>query len=141
MADELWDFPDIEDELKTVLREGTIALPGLGVRAATGVPDPRPATFVQAERTGGVRRTRKSDRPTVTITAWAPTRSEARQLLRRARTLLLSLRREHLPISGATVYAVAELGGPHNDPDPVSGSPRQSLVLSLHVGGSAPAGS
>lgn len=132
---EPWEFPDIEDELKTVFADG------LTVPAVTVVPNPRPATFVQVLRTGGPRMTFKSDGPILTVTAWAPTRSAAAQLLNEARSLLYTLRGELLPTSERPVYSVAELGGPVNDPDPVSKTPRMSIVVRLHVGGAAPVGS
>lgn len=97
---------------------------------ASGVP---PVPFVVVARVGGPRVSLVTEQPTLTIEAWAKTWREAEDLIQRARQEVHAMAGGvH---NGLTVYAVAEFAGPARLIDPVSGSPRKTLTVSMTVRG------
>lgn len=74
---------NVEAAIVAHLREG-------GFDAYADVPNPRPAQFVTVERTGGPEQ-HGIDRPTVAVQAWAQTRYEASELMKRVDDRMKSL--------------------------------------------------
>lgn len=119
-------FADVETLVCDYLRAGL----GDGTPVQTKVPNPRPAAFVRAWRTGGPAQNRTVETPQVTVQAWAGTDVAALDLAGRSRTLLLAAAsRAALPL----VRRVQELGGLYFDPDPTSEMPRYTFTVQLTV--------
>jgi len=127
MAAALPDFGDVEDLLKTWLAEE------LDVPVVTAVPNPRPDAFVVVEVVGGTRVDIVADAPTVSVDAWAQSRSAAADLAQAARRHLYAVVGE--TVDGHTFGAVTELSRPQNFPDPTSGQHRYTATYSLVVRG------
>jgi len=108
----------------------------IGVPVSTRIPtsNPKPARFVRVIRTGGTRQTRVSDRPIVTIEAFAQTETGASGLLSDLRSAMAAL--EGRAIAGVTVYDVAEVGGPVNLPHPtVTDRQRYTATFEIQIRG------
>lgn len=132
MMVELPDFGDVADLLKSWLAES------LEVPVVTRVPNLRPASFVQVQRVGGPRADPVLDRPTVSVDAWAQTRSAAAALAQQARARMHDL--GGATVDGHTFGAVTEAAGPQDFPDPTSGQERYTATFSLVVRGARPSG-
>lgn len=123
-------FPDAVAKVKAYL-DDVAALAGTPIVHA--VPNPRPATFVQLTRTGGTSIELVVDRPFVSVDCWAATSPAA--------MTLAQLVRAHLHaawgtvVDGTAVYAVRELAGPAEVPDPDSDQPRvrQTFQIGLRA--------
>lgn len=100
----------------------------LGVQVGTKIPNPRPARFVRAWRSGGAARNRALDRPHITVTAWGRTEVDAADLAAAARHHLMN---NHVGMP--LVRGVEEAGGLYYDPDPVSGVDRYTFTVALAV--------
>jgi len=133
---DLIEFPDVEllvaDHLRDML--GATVLTRL-----PAAPGTRPTEFLLVERTGGPRATIVSDRPQVTIEAWATSKPDAHDLIQQARTRLHGLRGTHS--TGSTIYRTDEAAGPAWLPDPESDTARYTFTATLHVRGSVLTGS
>lgn len=92
------------------------------------VPNPRPATFVRAWRTGGAAVNRVLERPTFTVQGWAGDDAVAAALTRECREYLLT-EYTAMPL----VRGVEEITGPYFDPDPDTGIDRYSCSIQLSV--------
>lgn len=126
-------FPDVEEVVRAYLATE------LAARSDTAsvhidVPTTRPKRFVRVIRTGG-QRTLVVDNATLAIECWADDSSAAERLAALVRALVHAMR--GTTISGATVYDVAEFGGPANLPDPTSDQARYTMTESVGVRGVA----
>lgn len=117
-------FPDAEETVREYL------LPLMpGVRIATRVPNPRPASWLRIMRTGGPRESRFVDRPQITLEGWGPDENTAGQLLEDARAWLNA--------AGGRIFGVEEIGGPANLPDPTTAQIRYTMTLWVRIRGTA----
>ena len=98
------------------------------VPVATKVPNPRPATFVRAWRTGGAAVNRVLDRPLITVQAWGPDSVTASKLAGRCRDMMLSAS-GRIPL----VRLAGEPTGLYFDPDPDTGCDRYTFTHQLSV--------
>ncbi len=115
-------MPDVEKLVGGFLR-GKI-----GVHVGTKVPNPRPARFVRAWRSGGAAQNRVLDLPHVTVTTWGTSTVDASNLATEARRALLNDHVELGPVRGVT-----EVGGLYYDPDPDTGIDRYTFTVQLRV--------
>jgi hypothetical protein len=99
------------------------------------VPNPRPTAFVVCDRVGGARRNLVVDDANVVVEAWAAADADAHDLAQLARAHVLSLPGQ--VVGGVPVYDVDELGGPGNQPDPLSGQSRYVFTVQVAVRGTA----
>lgn len=97
------------------------------------IPNPRPATFLTVQRTGGPRLNLVADNATLTLEAWGNGPTTAERLLARARALMLAMRGQ--VIAGVSVYRVAEVGGPGFLPDPDSTQARYTMTVQVALRG------
>lgn len=100
------------------------------------IPNPRPATFVTVQRTGGPKRNLVTDEPQVTVEAWAATDVAAHDLAQTVRALLNDLGDNVRSLDGVPVYRCEEISGPVDLPDPLSDQPRFSQSFSIALRGS-----
>lgn len=127
-------FPDASLVLVGHLR-AELAARGVTAPIGTRVPNPRPATFVTVERTGGPRRDVVTDEPQLTVDCWAPTEKAAHDLAQLCRGLTHSMRGRS--VAGVAVYRVTEFAGPQLLPDPDSEHPRYTQTLQIAMRGAA----
>lgn len=85
-----------------------------GVKIATKVPSPIPATFIRVERVGGDDEW-AIDRPMVAIQFWATSDILCEQMAYQARNALRSAQ-GHIH-AGAIINSWTTIGGPHDFPD------------------------
>lgn len=126
MADQV-TFGDATTVVLAVLRT---ALPD--VPAGARVPNPRPARFLRAFRTGGPRANLVADRPTMVVESWAGSDEAAHDLAQAARAALAAAAGS--VVAGTTIYQVKEVSGPGALPD-TSGQPRWTQTFALTVRG------
>lgn len=105
------------------------------VPVAQKMPATATDELVQLVRTGGQRVSLVIDRAQVTVTAWARTDIRSAELANLARAHLGAM--QGATLVGATVYEVAEIGGPYSNPDPDSGQPRHTFTVAISVRGTA----
>ena len=105
---------------------------GTRLEGVPGAPKGRPSESVILFRTGGVKRTLKSDEPLITFEARSTLESRAERL--GALVLALLHAADGLVLGGSMVYSVTELGGLGNLPD-VIGTPRYTALLAVHIAG------
>jgi len=120
-------YADVQQVLVEYLRPLIDPAP-IGVR----VPNPRPITFVQVRRIGGVA-DRLIDRTQVDVLAWAETDPDAHDLvmqIRRHVALMPGVR------SGVRVVDVNEFAGPIPAPDE-SNQPRWLVTFEISTRGAA----
>lgn len=124
---EVIEFPDIEALLRAHLA------PRVGVPVSTGVPKPRPASFLVVRRTGGPTiGVGLFDQPMVTVEAWATSTVTAMALATTARAHLRAC-----PGRIPEITSYLEFSGPASLPDPESGQARYTWTCSLTVRGHA----
>lgn len=102
------------------------------VPVSSKIPPTRPAKFVTVQRTGGPQATLVSDRPQITIEAWADDDIEAQDLANECRRLLHAMA-DGSNRSGVIVYRCDEFAGPGYLPEPDSRQDRFTFTVSLHV--------
>lgn len=97
------------------------------------VPHPRPAAFVQLTRVGGTSHDLVVDAAMVAVDCWAATSPAAMTLAQLVRAHLHAMNGE--VVDGTAVYAVQELAGPGEVPDPDSDTPRvrQTFQIGLRA--------
>lgn len=97
------------------------------VRATGRVPNPRPARFVRCVLTGADRFTPVHRDARVTLECWAPTDAEADRLSALVEQMVDGMGDDwnHVPIHNGWA------GGPHQSPDPDSGTPRVVMTANL----------
>lgn len=116
------NMPDAEQVVGVFLRSK------LGVHVGTKVPNPRPAEFVRAWRSGGAATSRVLDMPHITVSAWAESSPRAAEIAGAARDALFN------ESAGMTlVRGVEEVGGLYFDPDPATGIDRYTFTVQLRV--------
>lgn len=98
-----------------------------GVPVGTRIPDKRPSLFLRVLRTGGPRETLVSDRPQITLEAWADKETVALGLLQLARAWLNR--------ADGLIFGVEELSGPGNLPDPTSAQTRYTMSFMVRTRG------
>lgn len=108
---------------------------GVTVPVRTTVPNPRPASFVLVRQIGGTVASPVSERSLLQIEAWAAGPSAAQTLIQRARALVAAA--AHTISGGVTIYAVRDVGGPVNAPDPESEQARWLCTISVELRGTA----
>lgn len=94
------------------------------------VPVPRPTRFLLVTRLGGTRGTAVSDRPRLSVEAWAADPDAAEDLAQKAREAIHRL--AGTTTGGVIVYRVADVSAPQDLPHP-SGQPRMAFTVELHV--------
>lgn len=102
---------------------------GVTVPVLGAVENPRPASFVTVQRTGGPRGDLITDAAQLTVECWAGTIEAAHDLAQQARALLHDL--PGRTVAGVTVYRVDEFGGPAFLPDPDSATPRFTFTATV----------
>lgn len=120
--DEAVQFRDAEQEVREYL------LPYLaGIGISSRVPNPRPAVWLRVMRTGGPRETMVSDRPQITLEAWADNEDDAIDLL--------SVARAWLNRADGRIFGVVEASGPGNLPDPTTAQIRYTMSVWVRIRG------
>lgn len=127
-------FPDVEALLVDHLTERLAAL-GDAATVHVTVPNPRPSRFVLVPRVGGPARNLVVDSATIATECWAATPGQAHDLCQLVRGLIHATAGR--TIGGITVYAVGEVAGPANFPDPLSSQPRYIFTASVQCRGAA----
>jgi len=89
--------------------------------------------FVVVERLGGPKASVVTERPIVTVEAWASGWRAAHALSQLARQAVHQIAGEN--VNGLAFYKVDEFSGPARLPDPVSAKPRFVFTVSLTVRG------
>lgn len=122
-------FRDVEDYFATYLREQLLAQYGDQLPVGSRLPSPRPSESVVLIRTGGVITTERSESPQLTIDARAGTERRAYQVISRVRSLM-----HDAAVLLDPVYAVTEVGGPQNYPDPTTpDQARYTMTVIVHL--------
>lgn len=98
-------------------------------RVSTRIPNPRPARLVRVRRRGGPRTDVVLEIALMLMECWAATEPDAEALANLTAALFASL--EGQTVAGAHITHAEILGGPSNDPDPDSESPRYTLTGQL----------
>jgi hypothetical protein len=123
----MWTRPDAEQLLIDYLT------PILAVPVGTKAPGNTNA-FVKIIRTGGPIPTPITDRPQITVEAYAPRVSQAWELTEKARMALFAL--AGTVLGTTSVKDISEIGGPANLPDPVFPAlTRYTFTLAVHLRG------
>lgn len=123
-------FPDAEALAVTFLN------PKVGVRVATQIPNPRPASFIRVLRVGGARRSLVVDSPVLVFECWAPDEIAASQLAQTARAHVFSM--AQTTVNGHWVYLVRDVAGPQSFPDPLTDTPRYQFTVQIDTRGRTP---
>lgn len=118
-------FPDTEAVVVKFLNAE------LDVHVGTKVPATRPDSFVRIRLSGGQRRNKVLDMPTVTVEAWANTEAAAAALIQKCRGLLNGADR----MAGTPVYRVQEFSSPTNFPDTDTDQYRYTITLAIGLRG------
>lgn len=98
-----------------------------GVPVSTKIPNPRPATFVRAWRTGGTAPNRVVDYAQITVECWGVDKPTAAQLARQAHALLL----DAASVGGIPLCRRVEGGSLYYDPDPATSAERYTFTAFL----------
>lgn len=124
-------FPDATDVVCRILNA---VLP---VPVRSKAPNPRPASFVTVQRTGGPRKNLVTDNAQITVESWGATEEAAHDLAQLARA--------HIGgacgsvVNGVAVYQVTEQAGPGVLPDDLSDQPRYTQTFNIALRGASPA--
>ena len=105
----------------------------VGVPVSTRVPNPRPASFVRVQRTGGAEQNLVQERPVVLVECWAATDAAAWAL---ASTAWGALQGRGDKTSGSVEFTPSTTGAlssPVNYPDPSTSSARYQFTAELIV--------
>lgn len=100
---------------------------GLGATAHYDVPNPRPASLVVVDLTGGARGEGGTSTPTLDVQCWAPTRREARLLAARVEDALGDMPDHVESVSFAEVMST------FRDRDLESNTPRYHVVCTIYA--------
>lgn len=98
------------------------------VKVGTRVPNPRPALFVRAYRTGGSAVNRVLEEAQITVEAAGATEVEAFNLASKCREAFLNDFSQMPLVRGAN-----EVGGLYFSPDPDTNTPRYRFTIGLMV--------
>lgn len=102
----------------------------VAVPVSTRVPNPRPASFVRVQRTGGAEQNLVQERPVVLVECWAATDTAAWALAVKAWGAIQG--REPVEHNGVELSPVS-LSSPVNYPDPSTSSARYQFTAELLV--------
>ena len=108
-----------------------LAARAITATVATKVPATRPDQLVKIRRIGGTSVNMVMDAPMVVFDCWAPTEIDAEALACVVRAEVLAM-----PGQSDSCAHVYEVGGPVNQPDPDSNSPRYVFTVVAHLRGS-----
>jgi hypothetical protein len=128
-------FLDAVQLVTTYLRLA-LAAEGYPVPVVGLVPNPRPDVFVLVRRLGGSTANLVTDRPSLSVEAYAPSEGLAMDLAQMSRALLLELPGQVL--AEVPVYRVDEVAGPATLPDPESATPRVTITMDIWLRGKHP---
>lgn len=106
---------------------------GLAEPVSLTIPNPRPAAFVTVQRVGGPRLNRVADNAMLTVEAWSSSPTAAKTLIERCRGLLHAMTGQ--TVDGVAVYAVREVSGPANLPDPDTTQARYTQTVTVAMRG------
>lgn len=101
------------------------------VWVSTNVPNPRPDKLIRIRRRGGPRTSLVIDNPLVLIEVWAVSDTDAESLANLTAGIIASLDGEI--VNSHMILHAEILGGPSNDPDPDSATPRYTLTAELRT--------
>ena len=118
-------YPNAERVVVDIIDAGTTT------HVRNTIPDPRPAAFIVVRQVGGGPASPVSERSLIQLEAWAAGSSAAHTLLQQARALVVAA--AHTVTNSVTVYAVRDVGGPANAPDPTSEQARWVCTLSIEL--------
>jgi len=107
-----------------------LAARAITATVATKIPAIRPAQLVKVRRIGGTSVNFVTDAPMVVFDCWAPTEIAAEDLARTVRAEVMAM-----PGQSDSCTYVVEVGGPVNQPDPDSNSPRYVFTVIVHLHG------
>lgn len=122
--------PDAEAVVIAGLAAG-LAARGDTASVSTRIPSPRPGRLVRVRRRGGPRTDLVIDNPLILLECWAPTETDAADLAALVAGLFAAL--DGQAVAGHTILHAEILGGPSNDPDPDSATPRYTLTGQLRT--------
>jgi hypothetical protein len=117
-------LPDAEALVGTYLRANLG-----GVPVSSKVPDPRPAEFVKAWRTGGAARNRVYGDAQITVECWAASKGRASEIARTAQAYILNA----AAAEGISECRSVEGGSLYYDPDPDGRAERYSFTCFLSL--------
>lgn len=130
---EIITFPDLEAAVVDYLT-GELAAFGDDATVDNTVPNPRPARLVRVNRTGGARTGLVLEDAQLTVDCWDVRADLAHDLAQLVRGLLAAMPGRY---PQTVTYRVHELGGPNNQPDPDTASPRYTLTVLITTRGTA----
>lgn len=127
------EFPDAVRTVRAWLLAQSV-----GVDVVSEIPNPRPASFVEVDRTGGTARASGVvDFAFITVDSWAPTKPAAMSLAQRTRRLIHAMGGQ--TVDGVRVGHIQELAGPAQVPDDDDSlSPRVRQSFQVPLGGALP---
>lgn len=102
-----------------------------GLRASTKVPNPRPTTFVRVRVRGGSRADSVLEGSLLLLECWSTKEADAYALARLVAGVVVSLAGQ--TVDGTSISHAELLGGPSNDPDPDSQTPRYTLTCQIYT--------
>jgi len=127
-------FPDAQALLIPEL-QARLAANGNSAPVVSKVPKPRPAAFVQVNRTGGTKPTPVTEAVQITCDSWSDTAPAAAELAMLVRAIITDLAGTQL--DSTQVYRVEEFSGAAELPDPATGTPRYRQTFAIHLRGSS----
>lgn len=122
--------PPLEALLVTGISDA-LAVIGDTATVATRVANPRPARAVRVRRSGGSRSVRVIDTNLVLIECWDDDGVQAESLAGLISGVITSL--DGQMVTGHMILSALILGGPANDPDPDSDTPRYTLTAEVRT--------
>lgn len=122
---DLFVHPDLEAMLVKLYNDS------FTIKTYTKIPnvDARPKTFITVHASGGQRRNKILDMPTITVRSWAEDEPTAFKIIQECRALVYATSQ----IDGYTVYKVQEYSSPVNYPDIDTGIPRYDWTAAIGV--------
>lgn len=130
-------FPDVTAAACAALDDALPAVLGRPALAGNRVPDPRPARFIVAYRSGGTRATLVTEAAQVSFDCYGDSQADAEDVAGAARAVLFGLKGTR-SVDGTDIYDVFDVGGHVDAPDPLSDQPRVLFSLALVVRGHTP---
>lgn len=126
-------FPDLEAAVIDYLT-GELAAFDADATVDNTVPDPRPTRLVRVLRTGGARTGVVLEDAQLTIDCWDVLVEDAHDLAQLCRGLMTAMPYRY---PDTVTYRVHEVGGPNNQPDPDTASPRYTFTVLITARGTA----
>ncbi|MBO0596589.1 hypothetical protein I2485_06830 [Nesterenkonia sp. E16_7] len=130
---ELISFPNVTAALAKKF-QAFAADRGIDLPVSDRTPTPRPSEFIRLWETGGDRRNLVTDRPTVTVEAYADRNSRAGELADLFRAWFYAQQGEDL-VQGCPIHHVGEYARPASLPHPDTNQARYTATYSLDVRG------